>query len=177
MHLTTRAFLPVLLSALLILSGCQNLSPASRQASPPAAGAGADAGTTTGDARIVQPVAIYLAQSAPGSGLVAVQVPAGAIYLHSRPVLGREDLTDAAALSDRQGGHFVGLRLTPAGAERLGAVSRDNVGGLLALVIGRELVAAPRIAGPLDHGILAFEVPSAAVAADLAARIRGDASR
>ncbi|HET8597392.1 MAG TPA: preprotein translocase subunit SecD [Castellaniella sp.] len=175
MHLTTRAFLPALLSALLILSGCQNLPSASRQSSPSTAGAGDEA--ANGDARVVQPVAIYLAQSAPGSGLVAVQVPAGAIYLHSRPILGREDLTDAAALSDRQGGHFVGLRLTPAGAERLGAVSRDNVGSLLALVIGRELVAAPRIAGPLDHGILAFEVPSAAVAADLAARIRGDASR
>ena len=175
MHLTTRAFLPALMAALLILSGCQNLPSASRQSAPPAAGT--DSETATGDTRVVQPVAIYLAQSAPDGGLVAVQVPAGAIYLHSRPILGREDLTDAAALSDRQGGHFVGLRLTPAGAERLAAVSRENVGSLLALVIGRELVAAPRIAGPLDHGILAFEVPSAAVAADLAARIRGDASQ
>ena len=125
----------------------------------------------------MEPVAIYLAQSAPGDQLVAVPVPEGAIYLHARPILAREDLTDAAALSDRQGGHFVGLRLTPAGAERLGAVSRGNVGGLLALVIGRELVAAPRIAGPLDRGILAFEVPTADAAADLAARSRGDAAR
>ncbi|WP_410171329.1 SecDF P1 head subdomain-containing protein [Castellaniella defragrans] len=133
--------------------------------------------SAAGAPRVVEPVAIYLAQSAPGDQLVAVPVPEGAIHLHARPVLAREDLTDAAALSDRQGGHFVGLRLTPAGAERLAAVSRGNAGGLLALVIGRELVAAPRIAGPLDRGILAFEVPTAEAAADLAARIRGDAAR
>lgn len=172
MHLNTRFLAPFLMATLLGLAGCQNLPSASRPAS-------SDTRTTTGPdtntSRIVQPVAIYLAQSAPGDQLVAVPVPDGMVYLHARPMLAREDLTDAAALSDRQGGHFVGLRLTPAGAERLGAVSRQNVGNLLALVIGRELVAAPRISGALDRGILAFEVPSAEVAADLAARIRGDA--
>src|SRR5690606_40468451 len=81
---------------------------------------------------------------------------------------------DARFLCDRGGGVFVGGRLRSAGAERLGAVSRAHVGKQLAMVIGRELVAAPRIAGPLDRGILAFEVSSAAVAAELAARIRGD---
>jgi len=174
MHLTTRALIPALLATLLALAGCKTLPSASPQAAstPPAA-----ASDAAGAPRVVQPIAIYLAQSTPGDQLVPVPVPDGAIYLHARPVLAREDLTDAAALSDRQGGHFVGLRLTPAGAERLGAVSRQNVGGLLALVIGRELVAAPRIAGPLDRGILAFEVSSAQVAADLAARIRGDAAR
>ncbi|MFC4297760.1 preprotein translocase subunit SecD [Castellaniella hirudinis] len=176
MYLTTRAFIPTLLAALLALSGCKTLPSAAPQTTtdtPVTASGNSAAGTP----RVVQPIAIYLAQSAPGDQLVAVPIPDGALYLHARPVLAREDLTDAAALSDRQGGHFVGLRLTPAGAERLNAVSRQNVGSLLALVIGRELVAAPRIGGPLDRGILAFEVPSAAVAADLAARIRGDATR
>ena len=175
MPLTARVCLPVLLTALLTLAGCKSLpSAAPQSATDTPAASGQSAGDT---ARVVQPVAIYLAQSAPGDQLVAVPVPDGTIYLHARPVLAREDLTDAAALSDRQGGHFVGLRLTPAGAERLTAVSRENTGNLLALVIGRELVAAPRIARPLDRGILAFEVGSAAVAADLAARIRGDAAR
>ncbi|WP_368643804.1 preprotein translocase subunit SecD [Castellaniella ginsengisoli] len=173
MHVTTRFSAPFLLVFLLALAGCQNLPSASRTAPP---GTPQTASGPTADAtRIVQPVAIYLAQSAPGDQLVAVPVPEGTVYLHARPILAREDLTEAAALSDRQGGHFVGLRLTPAGAERLGSVSRQNIGGLLALVIGRELVAAPRISGTLDRGILAFEVPSAEVAADLAARIRGDA--
>ncbi|MGX5658544.1 SecDF P1 head subdomain-containing protein [Castellaniella ginsengisoli] len=172
MHLNTRFSAPFLLAALLGLAGCQNLPSASRPASHDT---GAPSGQDASASRVVQPVAIYLAQSTPGDQLVAVPVPDGMVYLHARPMLAREDLTDAAALSDRQGGHFVGLRLTPAGAERLGAVSRQNIGKLLALVIGRELVAAPRISGALDRGILAFEVPSADVAADLAARIRGDA--
>ncbi len=175
MPLTTRALIPALLATLLTLAGCKTLPSASPQAASTTPAAASDG--TAGAPRVVQPIAIYLAQSTPGDQRVAVPVPDGAIYLHARPVLAREDLTDAAALSDRQGGHFVGLRLTPAGAERLGAVSRQNVGGLLALVIGRELVAAPRIAGPLDRGILAFEVSSAQVAADLAARIRGDVAR
>ncbi|MHA3904768.1 SecDF P1 head subdomain-containing protein [Castellaniella sp. WN] len=172
MLLKTRAFRPALLAALLTLAGCQHMPSAFWPvATPPAASDHA-----TNDVRTVQPVAIYLARSGPGKGLVAVHAPSGTIYLHTRPVLAREDITEAAALSDHQGGHFVGLRLTPAGAERLAAISRKNVGGLLALVIGRELVAAPHIAGPLDRGILAFEVPSSAAASSLAARIRGDAA-
>lgn len=173
MSLTTRSLIPVVLAALLALAGCQtppSPPPATARASAPASET-RDAAPTP---RVVQPTAIYLAQTVPGDGLVAVPVPEGALYLHARPVLTRNDFTEAAALSDRQGGHFVGLRLTSAGAERLGAVSRAHVGKQLAMVIGRELVAAPRIAGPLDRGILAFEVSSAAVAAELAARIRGD---
>lgn len=168
---TTRTLAPALLTLALALAGCKSLPSAAPSDTPVSEPAAVNPGET---ARVVQPVAIYLAQSAPGDHLVTVPVPDGAIYLHTRPVLAREDLTDAAALSDRQGGHFVGLRLTPAGAERLGVVSRENAGGLLALVIGRELVAAPRISAPLDHGTLAFEVGSAEVAADVAARIRGD---
>jgi preprotein translocase subunit SecD len=171
MHLNTRYSTPVLLAVLLALAGCQNIPSASRSAST---ATHAPASTGTDATRVVQPVAIYLAQSAPGDRLVAVPVPDGTVYLHARPILAREDLTEAAALSDRQGGHFVGLRLTPAGAERLSAVSRQNIGNLLALVIGRELVAAPRISSVLDRGILAFEVPSAEAATDIAARIRGD---
>ena len=172
MPLSTRPLAPALLTLTLALAGCQNLPSAAPSDTPVSEPAAVDPGDA---ARVVQPVAIYLAQSEPGERLVTVPVPDGALYLHTRPVLAREDLTEAAALSDRQGGHFVGLRLTSAGAERLRIISRENPGALLALVIGRELVAAPRISGPLDQGTLAFEVGSAEVAGELAARIRGDA--
>ncbi|MNJ02923.1 hypothetical protein D3C73_1630550 [compost metagenome] len=45
----------------------------------------------------------------------------------------------------------------------------------MALVIDQELVAAPSIAEPLNRGVLAFGVPSAKAASDIAAKIRGDA--
>jgi preprotein translocase subunit SecD len=125
----------------------------------------------------VQPVQIYVAQSELGPGLTGVQVPDGVVYLQSRPVLTRADLTDAAALTDRQGQHFVGLRLTEAGAQKLTAVSRQNIGNMLAVIVGRELVASPRISQALDRGVLAFTVPTADAATNLAARIRGDAAR
>lgn len=170
MRLTPRAFLPVLLAATLVLAGCQNLSSTSRHTQP------GPSGQASAQDHLVQPVAIYLAQSAAGPDLVAVQVPEGMLYLQPRPILAREDLTDAAALVDAQGQPFVGLRLTQSGAQRLSTASHQNVGSMLALIIGRELVAAPRITGPLDQGILAFGVASTQAAADLAARIRGDAT-
>lgn len=172
MSSTTRALLPAfLLATTLALTGCQNLPSASPQAPTNHAAPQAAA------SRTVQPVAIYLAQTQPGPDLAAVQVPEGMIYLQPRPILTRKDLTDAAALADRQGANFVGLRFTSEGAQRLRSASHENIGAILALVIGRELVAAPRIVVPLDDGILAFKVPSSQAAAGLAARIRGDVTR
>ena len=84
-------------------------------------------------------------------------------------------LYDAAALVDRQGQNFVGLRFSEAGTRKLTAVSTANVGSVLALVIDQELVAAPLIGEPLNRGVLAFGVPSAQAASEIAARIRGDA--
>lgn len=171
MPLSTQVLFPALLTAALTLAGCQNLPSASPQASADRTAPTAD------DARTVQPVAIYLAQLQPDPALAAVQVPEGMIYLQPRPILTRKDLTDAAALADRKGANFVGLRFTSQGAERLRNASHEHAGAMLAVVIGRELVAAPRIVAPLEDGILAFEVPSAQAAAGLAARIRGDAAR
>lgn len=168
---STRAFFPSLLVAVLTLAGCQNMPSTSPQTSSE------HAPPSTTEAHTVQPVAIYLAQLQPGSELVTVQVPEGIIYLQPRPILTRKDLTEAAALADRQGGNFIGLRFTPEGAERLRGASQRNAGAMLALVIGRELVAAPRITEPLERGILAFKVPSAQAAESLAARIRGDSVR
>lgn len=167
----SRAFVPALLIAMLTLAGCQSFPSASDSRS--ASGAGAAASTPAG--QTVQPISVYLAQSQPVEGRTPVNVPGGALYLDKRPFLTRADLSEAAAMSDRQGQHFVGLRLTPSGAKKLDAASRQNIGSLLALVIGNELVAAPRITGPLDSGVLAFGMPSADAAAQLAARIRGDA--
>ena len=165
MHLSSRAFLPVLLAVVFALAGCQTVMTLVTR--PPA---------TASALRTVQPVALYLAQIQAHAGLTAVQVPDGMLYLHAKPILTRADLTDAAALTNRKGQHFVGLRFTAAGMQKLASASRQNVGSMLALVIGSELVGAPRITSPLEGGMMAFAAPSAAAAAELAARIRGDAA-
>ena len=163
----SRAIVPALLAAVLALAGCQT-HPGTSTAKQPAPG-------QTTPAIAVLPVEIYVAYAQASAGLIPVEVPDGVLYLQAKPILSRADLTEAAALTDGQGRHCVGLRLNPAGTQKLDAASRVNVGNMLALVVGRELVAAPLITQPLAGGIVAFAVPSAAVAAELAARIRGDA--
>jgi preprotein translocase subunit SecD len=104
-----------------------------------------------------------------------VKLTDATVYVQRQPVLTRADLTEAAALVDRQGKNFVGLRFSPEGARKLSQVSAQNVGKLLVLVINGQLVAAPRIAEPLNRGVLAFGVDTAQTATEIAARVRGEA--
>ena len=95
--------------------------------------------------------------------------------MEQQPVLTRADLTEAAQLVDREGNNFVGLRFG-IGRAQAQRHQQQNVGNMLVLVLDRELIAAPRIGEPLNRGVLAFGVPSAKAAADIASRIRGDSS-
>ena len=169
MQLTMRKLAPALAVLTLALAGCQT---------PPKQAADGETGAATSGAQ-TQPatasaVEFYVAQAAMAPGLTEVKIPDGSLFLQRQPVLTRADLSEAAALVDRQGQNFVGLRFTEAGARKLNDVSSQNIGNMLALVIDRELVAAPRIAEPLNRGVLAFGVPSAEAASDIAAKIRGD---
>ncbi|CAM4320960.1 SecDF P1 head subdomain-containing protein [Bordetella muralis] len=170
MQLTMRKLAPALAVLTLALAGCQT---------PPKQGTeGAASGTTTpqtpAQPATASAVEFYVAQATTAPGLTEVKIPDGSLFIQRQPVLTRADLSEAAALVDRQGQNFVGLRFTEAGARKLNEVSSQNIGNMLALVIDRELVAAPRIAEPLNRGVLAFGVPSAQAASDIAAKIRGD---
>src|SRR5690606_19021803 len=90
------------------------------------------------------------------------------------PALTRGDLAEAAAMVDDQGQHFVGLRFNEAGARKLAEVSSGNVGKTMMLAVNRQVVAMPRIAEPLDRGVLAFRVDSAEQARAIAMAIRGE---
>ena len=164
MQLTMRKLAPALAVLTLALAGCQT---------PPKGGDAAGSATQS-QPSTASAVEFYVAQSAQAQGLTEVKVPDGSLYIQRQPVLTRADLSEAAALVDKQGQNFVGLRFTEAGARKLNDVSSQNIGNMLALVSDRELVAAPRIAEPLYRGVLAFGVPSAQAASDIAARIRGD---
>ncbi|MGN6580358.1 MAG: SecDF P1 head subdomain-containing protein [Bordetella sp.] len=167
MQRTLRSLAYILVPAALMaaLAGCGNV--------PSSNGAGGPQAVAT-PVVVTDPVDIYVAQSQAASGLNAVTVPGGVIYVQRIPVLTRADLTDAAAMIDQQGQHFVGLRFTDAGTRKLAAASSSNIGRMLALVVGRQLVASPRITEPLNRGVLAFGVPTQQAARDIAARIRGE---
>ncbi|HYG43125.1 MAG TPA: preprotein translocase subunit SecD, partial [Bordetella sp.] len=168
MQPTLRKLAPALAVLTLVLAGCKTAPQKDAQSS-----------TATPPATQQQPatasvVEFYVAQAETSPGLMEVKIPDGSLFMQRQPVLTRGDLTEAAALVDRQGQNFVGLRFTEEGARKLNDISGQNIGKMLALVIDRELVAAPRIAEPLNRGVLAFSVPSAQAASEIAAKIRGD---
>ncbi|MFY1866338.1 SecDF P1 head subdomain-containing protein [Achromobacter xylosoxidans] len=171
MQLTLRKLAPALVVMTLALAGCKTAPTKSGAAATPDAAGQQQSSTQPATAAVVE---FYVAQTQSGPGLVEVNLPDGKIYMQQQPVLTRADLTEAAALVDRQGANFVGLRFSDAGARKLNDVSSKNVGNMLALVIDRELIAAPRIGEPLNRGVLAFGVPSAQAASDIAAKIRGE---
>ncbi|MFQ6683984.1 preprotein translocase subunit SecD, partial [Bordetella pertussis] len=165
MQLTIRKLAYTLAFSTLVLAGCTT---ASKKTDGQAATPADQASSQQASAASVE---FYVAQAKAGDGLMEVKVPDGSLYMQRQPVLTRADLTEAAALVDRQGQNFVGLRFTEAGARKLNDISSKNIGNMLALVIDRELVAAPRIAEPLNRGVLAFGVPSAKAASEIAAKI------
>lgn len=167
MQLTLRKLAPALVVMTLALAGCKTAPTKSGAAATPDAAGQQQSSTQPATAAVVE---FYVAQTQSGPGLVEVNLPDGKIYMQQQPVLTRADLTEAAALVDRQGANFVGLRFSDAGARKLNDVSSKNVGNMLALVIDRELIAAPRIGEPLNRGVLAFGVPSAQAASDIAAK-------
>ncbi len=169
MQLNLRKLAPAMVVMTLALAGCKT-APTKTGATPTTPAAGQQS-TQPATSAIVE---FFVAQAKPGPGLVEVKLPDGTLYMQQKAVLTRADLTEAAALVDRQGQNFVGLRFTEGGARKLNEVSSKNVGNMLALVIDRELVAAPRIGEPLDRGVLAFGVPSAQAATEIAAKIRGE---
>lgn len=175
MQLTLRKLAPALVVMTLALAGCKTAPTKSGAAATPDA-AGQQQSSGQQQPATVSVVEFYVAQTQSAPGLVEVALPDGKLYMQQQPVLTRADLTEAAALVDRQGANFVGLRFSEAGTRKLTEISTQNVGNMLALVIDRELIAAPRIGEPLNRGVLAFGVPSAQAASDIAAKIRGESA-
>jgi hypothetical protein len=176
MAMTIRKLAPAFVVMTLALAGCKtvptkSVSPQQTPATPQAPANGPAA--TPQQPVSVSPVEFYIAQTEAGPNLTKIALPDGALYIQQQPVLTRADLTESAALVDKKGQNFVGLRFSPDGARKLTDVSTRNVGKILALVVDRQLVAAPRISEPLNRGVLAFAVPTAQDANELATRIRG----
>ena len=177
MSLNARKWTPALAAMVLVLAGCKT-APTRDGATPAAPGQTSTTQPAPPPAQSIgaSPVEFYLAQTQAGPGLMEVKLPDGALYLQRQAVLTRADLTESAALVDKQGQNFVGLRFSEEGARKLNEISTQNVGKMLALVVERQLVAAPRISEPLNRGVLAFSVSSAQEATELATAIRGSAA-
>lgn len=166
--------------SLLLLAGCAqmgqhgNSAPATNTtpATPPAQTAPATPPAPQAPPATASSVQMFVGQLTSAPGLQEVKLADGAIYINPTPVLFQTDLDHVQALQDQSGNSFVGLRFNQTGSKKLSQISAQHVGDLLAMVVNGELVAAPRIAGPLDNGVLAFHVASSTVAMDIANRIK-----
>ena len=172
MSLNVRKWAPACAAMVLVLAGCKT-PPQKDMASTTTPGTSTTEPAAPAQSMGASPVEFYMAQTEAAADAMQIKLPDCVLYLQRKPVLTRADLTEAAALVDKQGQNFVGLRFTEAGARKLNEVSGQNVGKMLALVVERQLVAAPRISEPLNRGVLAFSVSSAQEANELAQAIRG----
>ena len=62
------------------------------------------------------------------------------------------DLRNARPTRDENGQPVVAFSLTPEGARRFAASTRENVGRSLAIILDGRVQSAPRIEGPIDRG-------------------------
>lgn len=176
-----RFLAPAAIAAVLALAGCQT-TPGDRaargggQVASPAGQAqpAGESGAASAATPAPMPVEFFIAQLEPQPGLAEVTLGDGSLYVQQMPVLTRGDLAEAAAMVDKQGQHFVGLRFNEEGARKLAEVSSRNVGKVMVLAVNRQLVAVPRIAEPLDRGVMAFRVDDAQAAREIASAIRGE---
>lgn len=184
-----RSLAPLGAAVMLALAGCQaapttpdgatdQTAPApAEQAPAPAATPPEEPAAPPAPVSVAVParqVAFYIAQTHSEPSLTALKMSDGTkLYVQRTPVLTREDISQAQALVDKQGKHFVGLRFTAEGARKLEKASRENMGRWLVLILDGKEAAELSINQPLDHGELAFGVPTARQASNLAARIHG----
>lgn len=105
----------------------------------------------------VPAISLYLAEDAPGEGLVAWVHPrtGEALYLEPEASLTGADIVSVGLLTE-PGAAAPALEIvfTEDGARRLAALSRQHVGRPLAVVIDGELFLAPTIRGELGAKVL-----------------------
>ena len=94
-----------------------------------------------------------IAEEEPGPGLTEfVSEPSGThLYLHQEAFVTEADVDSAAAII-QQGEPAIAVLLTPAGAQKLANVTRQNVGKRCGIVLNGKLVSSPRILDPINGG-------------------------
>jgi preprotein translocase subunit SecD len=119
------------------------------------------------------PVLFLLAQPEKAQGLNELKLKDGSLWYLPQPALSRDDLTRVTPLQEKDGKGVVRFDFNPAGAKKLADLSQKFQGKYLVLVVGRDVVAAPRIAGAMNQGAMFIVVPSAAQAQAITQDIAG----
>lgn len=173
--MTRRIIVPALLASSALLAACQPL-PAQKNAYAVASAAQPAPGARNAAAQppaAAPAVEFRLAQDRPGANLRELRMSDKTYYFLLAPALTRTDLNAAMPMKTRQGLAFVSLRFTPSGAQKLAQIGRLYGGKWLVFTIDGKLVGVPRIAGPMDEGVLNLTMNSDEQAINVAAAITG----
>lgn len=116
-----------------------------------------------------------LAETAPGSGLTEMTIPASGqkIYLHESSVITNGDVVDAHVANDVDGNPSVAIRLTPDAGARLGNATREHLGKPIAILVNGVVVSAPRVDGVIGQDAQIFGRFTQAEAEQIAAGLTG----
>jgi preprotein translocase subunit SecD len=93
-------------------------------------------------------VKFYVAESNPAAGLKQAQVEGDnrkVVYLHTEPVLTRDDIAAARVIMDNNNRPAIDVGFTKAGQEKMGKATGENIGKRLAIVVNGKVISAPTI--------------------------------
>lgn len=110
---------------------------------------------TAGETGPATAFAIHLLANGPGIGVVEAATPKGgeSVYVSSERHVSEADV-DSARVEETVSGCRIGIRLTPAGTRRLAELTRDHVGGRLAVVLDGKVVMSPTIRSEITDGLV-----------------------
>lgn len=154
--------------ALMALAACQTTQPTGGSAAPatPTAPTMAEQSTAVQNTasqmeqeQVVEPLLVFLADTVPQSDWAEIQIDANnVVYMQPEAFLIRDDLASVEAGTAETGEGLLALTLNANAAQRLTALTQQNIGKRLALVVDGTLLAIPAFSEPVTEGRLIFMV-------------------
>jgi preprotein translocase subunit SecD len=173
--------LTVLLLGVAASSACQQMpaqqaaTPAAAQAATQAAPAAARQAPPQRDAQ--QPsVEFRLAQPERAPDLSELRMANATLWVVPQPLFTRADLSTITSVRANDGKPYVRFTFTEPGARKLALATQRFPGKILVLTVAGNLVATPRIGGPMNGGVLFVPMASEQQALNVAAVIGGEGS-
>lgn len=119
-------------------------------------------------------VQLRLAESTARDGLAEALVGKTdqKVYLHSKPVITRQDIQQARLLKDETSGYQIELTFTAKGAERLSEATSKNRNKQSAVLINGRVVCAPRIFATVSNAAVIEGSFTAQEASDIVRGLR-----
>lgn len=109
---------------------------------------------------VASSLVIYVGATTPVTGYTAVSQKGRTVYVDPRQTLVFSDLSNALAVVDERNRPYVNLVFSPAGAQKLQALTANNIGKILIMTLRNELISTSKIDATNTQGILQVPMDS-----------------